>query len=715
MTSVITQPKLLTLQTPCIRNGKTLVWLQKQSHTNWSAWDAVVTSLEEYHKWSNAAHIVGIILDRIPSKKQEQWYEDLYAVSSYVPIIMLSSAILQTKSQEYWADNYDNVMCIEQLTVDYPFLGKPWDKTKEDAVALFAYLSRYYCLIDCMSTRTIRESFTLTLKQNVIPPQVWMITQYFRHPDEERANEIRTCLQKNVQCKDVSRIILLTEKDVSKDWSYTSKIQQVIIKRRLTYAHVLQFIKERVPKNTIVILANADIFVDDVHDLWKMNLEHSMLSLLRWDIRDPDDLDTAQLFGPRADSQDTWVLLSDSVKEIDWKYEPFDVQLGQPGCDNIFAGLMLQNHFVLYNPALTLRTYHYHETQIRNYTKADALRASVYVNIVPSYLIDTKQDTIQPFTTFSAEPVEFKVKSSSLSNEITYCTMLEKDGRYKWEPSVENYYFAEHPVYRWKHACVTPTGLVYTPYTIYPGDDTDYPYWKSSTVTIYTPLQRVKQMIAIPLPDMSVFSHRASMILYYLSCVMRFLKLYPEASFWIPEAYLSCLDTFSITSKPLLVSDDTAAYAEEVIGFLPGAYELGKEEIALLREHTPSWKPLPVYKRCIVIGDFHHRAQWNELLCKEWFVEYVEEATTDVLSGAALCIVGPNVNASTIWSLPKQACVVEFQQELEVHGTIQHLAHISEVRSYVLLLSKGSYTTVQKHMIRSLTTWFIAHEDEIKC
>jgi hypothetical protein len=86
----------------------------------------------------------------------------------------------------------------------------------------------------------------------------------------------------------------------------------------------------------------------------------------------------------------------------------------------------------------------------------------------------------EPVHTFSNDTVAFEIKSSSLSNEITYCTMLEKDGRYKWEPSVENYYFDEIEVYRWSNACVTPNGLVYTPYKIYPGDDEKYPYWNTS-------------------------------------------------------------------------------------------------------------------------------------------------------------------------------------------------------------------------------------------
>ena len=55
------KPKIITLNTPCIRNQRTLIWLQTQEQYNWSKWDAVVTSLDDYYKWSKYTSIVGII------------------------------------------------------------------------------------------------------------------------------------------------------------------------------------------------------------------------------------------------------------------------------------------------------------------------------------------------------------------------------------------------------------------------------------------------------------------------------------------------------------------------------------------------------------------------------------------------------------------------------------------------------------------------------
>jgi len=704
MVSKVITPKSITLQTPCIRNQRTLVWLQKQKHIAWKKWDAVVTSLKAYHTWSANATIVGIILDTI-EKTPTDFYEELFHISTRVPMIFLSQSILSTKSEDYWADNFDNIMCLDDLTKHYPYLGHPYTHSKEDAVALVAHLYRYNRIVDCIVPAERISTFenNIIIEHGIVPPTAWLLTQYFRHPNEERAKEIREALRRNVDCADLSRIVVLTERDESNEFRmFGPKIQQVIIGKRLTYAHFLQYVTERVPKNVIAILANADIYLEDLTDLWKIRMHNVMLSLLRWDCTDSG----VELFGPRADSQDTWIVLSDSVKSVKWTYEPFDVQLGQPGCDNMFAGLMLQNHFVLYNPALTLKTYHLHSTQIRNYTKGDAVRAPLYVNLVPSYLIDTKQDKkLASFTTVVHDTVAFTIKSSSMSNEITFCTMLEKEGRYLWEPSVENYYFNEIPIYQWKNACVTPNGLVYTPYTIYPGDDERYPFWNGSTVGIFTPLQSVDQLIAIPFADLSVFANRDLYFLYYYSRILGFLEQYPTASYWAPPGWTS------IKGNPITVSTTTACYAKEIIGFLPGPLELGKEEIQRLRAYIPV--TTMVSKRCIVIGTWENKKQLSDIFYKDWYVDVIADPSIKTLSNAALCIILPDVPASIrsrIWALPIGTCLLEFQQELTMNGDCQHLAHVCELNAWVLLLSKGSVST---QIVQQLSRWIVKHEDEI--
>jgi hypothetical protein len=722
-------PKILNLSAPTIRNQRTLIWLQNQDKTvNWSKWDAVVSSIYDYNTWSlQKAKIVGIVLTELP----ENQITELYKISKQVPLILVSQKVLSLKSQEYWSDNFDNILSLDNILDQYPFIEQPWDGSEADAISIFSVLCRYNRLIDSPTTR-------ITSLQNIKPNEVWVFTQFFKHRDAKRFKEIKECLIKNCACPYIDKIVLINEKDYTSDFSNipgSKKIEQFISERRLTYANFLQYVNDVVPVNVFTILCNADIyFGDSLLDLHKINMQDKMLGLLRWDVDTEGD---AKIFGPRADSQDTWIFLSDSIKSRKWDYNKFNFQLGQAGCDNAFAGHILRQKFVISNPAVSFKTFHLHNTNIRNYDKKDYIRADVYINLAPTFVIDSKQE-ITPSgkpDSISNDLVSFEVKSSSMSNEITYCTMLEKEGRYKWEPSVENHYFeATIPIYKWNKSSVTPNGLVYDLFTIYKGkyaDDDKFNYWANANVDILTPLQKRKRMFAIPLKNTDVFKHPDTYILNYISRCARLLKLYPETSFWIPPNFADYMEYFDWGIERLnavFFDENTACYADEVIGLLPGPLELGQEDITALRQLYPSWIEKPVGKICSVVLGQQITPQFaEETITKflqdkdeEWTIRYVREsdyASYDALLGASLCIfIGGQKTQnfwSKLWALPKECCVVEFQQELKIDGEFQHLAHVAGFKSWVLLLSKGSVTDVQEQIVEQLTKWFKKNEDEL--
>lgn len=733
-------PKILNLTTPIIRNQRTLIWLQSQDTTvNWSKWDSVVTSFDSYKLWSKQSNIVGIIITQ-PSENTDSFLTELFNISKKVPLILISQDILSLKSQQYWSENFDNILNLNNILDDYPFIQHPWDGTDTDAVAIFSLLCRYNRVVDCSpsQSRLAAMPSQITFTRDLKPNETWMITQFFKHKDNKRFKEIKECLTRNCACPHIDKIILINEKDLSAEYENingASKIEQFISGRRLTYANFLQYVYDVVPKNVFTVLCNADIyFGDSLLDLHKINMEDKMLGLLRWDVDTGGD---AKIFGPRADSQDTWIFLSDSIKSRKWDYNKLNFQLGQPGCDNAFAGHILRQRFLLSNPAVTFKTFHLHNTNIRNYDKKDYIRADIYINLAPTYIIDSKQE-ITPSgtpTMISNELVSFEVKSSSMSNEITYCTMLEKEGRYKWEPSVENHYFeAAIPLYKWTKSTVTPNGLVYDLYNIYKGkyaDEDRFNYWASANVDILTPLQKRTKMFAIPFKDTEFFGHPDTYILNYLSRCARLLKTYPGTSFWIPQSFVDYLEYFEWGVYKLnaaLFDENTACYADEIIGFLPGPSELGQEDIQALRELYPSWIEKPIDKICtIVLGQQitkkfaeEHLTKFLQGLSEEWTIRFVGEsdyASYDSILGASLCIFIGGYHTqdlwAKLWALPKECCVIEFQQELQIDGEFQHLAHISGFKSWVLLLSKGTIEDVQEQILEQLTKWFNKNEDEI--
>lgn len=736
-------PKLLNLTTHIIRNQRTLIWLQKQDNTvNWSKWDAVVSSISAFNYWTKyGAKIVGIIITE--ENNSDNFFTELYNISKKVPLMLLSQNVLNQKTQEFWSNNFDNVLNLNNLIEQYPFIQENWKGTTEDAVVIFGILCRYNRIVDCENTRSSTVPKNISFCQKIKPNEVWVFTQFFKHKDSSRFKEIKECLIHNCACPHIDKIVLINEKDFSSEYSGipgAKKIEQFISGRRLTYANFLQYVNDVVPNNVFTILCNADIyFGDSLLDLWKVNMEDKMLGLLRWDVPPSGLEDDAKIFGPRADSQDTWIFLSDSIKTRKWDYNKFNFQLGQAGCDNAFAGHILRNKFLISNPAVSFKTFHLHNTNIRNYDKKDYIRADVYINLAPTYIIDSKQESTPSGTPImlSNELVSFEVKSSSMSNEITYCTMLEKAGRYKWEPSVENHYFeAAIPIYKWNNCSVTPNGLVYDLFNIYKGkyaDDDKFNYWANTNVDILTPLQYRKKMLAIPFKDTNLFKHPDTYILNYISRCARLLKNYPEASFWIPQQFLEYLEYFDWSDKKLdcvLFDENTGCYTDQVIGFLPSpqSLELGQEDITALRELYPSWIEKPVSKICsVVLGQqitqkFAENVISEFLLNKseDWTIRYVRDtdyASYDALLGASLCIfIGGQKTQnlwSKLWALPKECCVIEFQQELKIDGEFQHLAHIAGFKSWVLLLSKGNEKDIQEQIIEQLNKWFNKNEDEI--
>ncbi len=254
-----------------------------------------------------------------------------------------------------------------------------------------------------------------------------------------------------------------------------------------------------------------------------------------------------------------------------------------------------------------------------------------------------------------------------------------------------------------------------------------------TNVDILTPLQKRSKMFAIPFKNTDIFKHPDTYILQYISRCARLLKEYPGTSFWIPPSFKDYLEYFEWGVDRLdavYFDESTACYADEVIGLVPGpnGAELGLEDITALRALYPSWVEKPSSKICsVVLGQQITEKFAEETITKflqdkdeEWSVRYVREsdyASYDSLLGASLCIfIGGQKTQNSwakLWALPKDCCVIEFQQELKIDGEFQHLAHVAGFKSWVLLLSKGNDKDVQEQIMEQLGKWFNKNEDEI--
>jgi hypothetical protein len=221
---------------------------------------------------------------------------------------------------------------------------------------------------------------------------IYLFTQFYISPNKERYNEIKTCLKKNINLGVFSKIYLINERTYTKEEldlndDEIKNIQQIVFDKgvRMKYMHPLGLIKAKQIYGYIVI-ANGDIFYDkSILNIRKSSISQirSLYALLRFEykLENENKLDDCKLFGPRKDSQDTWIFHS--------KYLPnnnqiirCNITLGKAGCDNAISYLFDQFGFKIFNEPYLVKTYHYHLSEIRTYSGLDKV-SSPYLLLEP--------------------------------------------------------------------------------------------------------------------------------------------------------------------------------------------------------------------------------------------------------------------------------------------------------------------------------------------
>ena len=154
---------------------------------------------------------------------------------------------------------------------------------------------------------------------------IFLVTQFFLHLDKKRRREIQYCLQKNCENPSIHTIYLLNEKIYTEEElgvsnqssNQKSKIKQINIRSWITFKHIFDFIESE-SLHGFVVAVNGDIMLDHTIEKLQYSQVHktkSMIALLRYEYDDvyvpfETNCNQAKLFGPRGDSQDTWIIHS---------------------------------------------------------------------------------------------------------------------------------------------------------------------------------------------------------------------------------------------------------------------------------------------------------------------------------------------------------------------------------------------------------------------
>jgi hypothetical protein len=207
---------------------------------------------------------------------------------------------------------------------------------------------------------------------------IHLIMQYFIHPDTRRASEIRECFRQNILNPHITKIHLLgeriyTDAELGGPASKSEKVVQVNIGRRLRYSDFFKYVRTADLKG-FQILVNSDIFFNATLGNLKSSdlpLAKKMMAILRIEYN-AAEVDKSPILGPRADSQDTWIFHSNFPLAESWE-KHFQFELGKPGCDNKLIYLLFVLGYEIVNDPVFINTYHYHTTNIRDYTRKDKI------------------------------------------------------------------------------------------------------------------------------------------------------------------------------------------------------------------------------------------------------------------------------------------------------------------------------------------------------
>ena len=723
--------RIINLDTSVWRDQKTLVWFDAAPTTpRWSRWDVGTVSTTVADALDASGFVPDVVVALNEPADVIAWLEA--GSWSKARLVALPKSIIKQLGVEKLVElKITNMLCLDEMHELYPFTGAAWDGTAEDAKALVAtalHFGRTFPVVASASRTEFCANIGLKLMATVETPQeLWLVTQYYDPGKGKRQTEINECLQKNAECSVVDRIVLLNERAMGvKD----GKIQEKVIGKRLTYADVIRWIYEEAPEDVLVVFANADIFLDA--DSWRLLWSTDMitkpkfLALLRWDVAGTTaaDMEAAKLFGPRADSQDTWVVSSKAVKAMKWDWSALNFPFGQGGCDNAITLEMFKQRFLVANPALSLRTYHYHESEVRTYDPRNIVDKPSYLYIQPTGLHDMRPVTSfgTPHVNSKRQPFNRRINGPlSAAQAKTYCTMLKRVSDDKLTFHTEENNLCHPPpmsIYKLANVFQTRDGLAYTYDSILVGNTkTSTKAWSESQLSSMATSLSVEKALIAPLPD-SVAKDAGRYVLQYMSKIFLMRAIEPEGEFWCPKnrSCIEAIKSFRWPNKeiPVLSRDENMqTWCKEALMW---PYEdrlddlVSKEEIGALRSNLGlgGWKE-DKEKRIVMMVD------------PTWVTDEMADALEEKLKDVAVKIVWPGktatdvflqaligawgivtVNqdaASWVWAMPKGAFVWEIQSEMQPSATLLHVCAAADLNHRLLIVAKGTPNQREKDMV----------------
>lgn len=715
------------------KNQKTLVWLKETIQKKiLDRWETVCVGVNEVKSATNLGLRIDAVLLIENTNEEIQFLKQKHLHGS--KMIFLSRRFVSIMGEAAFANlQLRNVVCLEEIRDVFPFVGNQWNGTKEDALHLLALILRVHRIVGLEESNMCQERVAYTksignaikcMPDTTEPPQLWFLTQYYKPKNLQREREVKKCLDENIENPLIDKIILLNEKTYSLPKS--NKIQQIVHGKRLTYGATIKWFQENAPSNTLCVFANSDIFLDESWlQIWSTNLEDKFLSLLRYDVQ--ADGSPSVLLGPRSDSQDTWVFLSDSLKTREFNWNDLDFPFGQAGCDNAINVEMVRKKFLVVNPSLSIKTHHLHISNVRTYDPSNIVDKPIYFYVDPTGIHDMEPITDLKkniISTMDAMPFPRRILSVSEKNLDIFCTMLAKQETYVYDRLSANQTAAgKIQIYKFENCFHTADGLVYDTHHIHVGrTESSQKAWSESRISPLSPSFYTEKTLCAHLPADALKTPELY-LLHYVSKILLLKKEVGSGDFWCPqkENFTEALQIFNWSSVsgnvPVLpIENQAQAWCKEVYQWAPReSVAVLKEQIDILRESLYA-QPLPApldNGRYVIITDKFCDAFWVNSIEEELddikldYIYIGRSSITNILgklrtAKGIIFMGGPNTSEkwSLLWMLPVGAKVIEIQNEMEQSGDAIHMAGACSLEYNLVTIPRGKLEFLQKESIR---------------
>lgn len=740
---------------------KSLVWVRSSMTTSgrWNRWTTVITE-------AAAASLCKPDVIIIPNGDSvDSWNTVLQTYchdSSSVLVCVPENWLDGAGCIAAWKD-YARIFSRADLFDMFPYLGEPIKNSDslEKCVLAFAHILRIRRVAWTAGARDAMDFGTAAVHDvwqkamngelriidgaDTCIPRMWLIQQYFKPSNGRRAREIQHCLQKNLECDMIDHVLLLNECEYP-DLPAHAKLQTLVIGHRLTYMDVMKTIRDRVPAGDFVVFANSDIYFDtSLRYCWGVGMTEKSIcmALLRW------EESTGELFGPRADSQDAWIVARDTVAGMTLNDDDFGYPFGKSGCDNALALAMMKQRCLVVNPAHSVKSWHVHSSNYRTYDPKDILYRTHYLYLDPTFIqtFEVVRDMLSVKYSASKSVLaawKHSMVGKSFSRRIlgvdeagiqTVCTMLHRqsEGFMNFSPTSANMWTGSGalPLYHIRGgAFVTSGGLVNTWNELLVGKHEEWAKrWETAQQSNIMPSVHVPSLIALPLTEEA----RRSLSMWCLLYLGRALAVRDavrsggeqEPEFLVPgfpeinEFLHDCNwgDTKRITVVPVL--ENMNYYSENVWAVPPepdSGLSIHQEDIAVLRSLLPviPKRPAgsaPVAVFCVEHDDALLNRRWCEqvsefVLQKKWDVRFIDSSTSvrdrRIAFSHASWIFGRGDPLEWMWYAQPGTTVMEFMSDSYPHGCNIHLAGAAGLRYVLGVVKKEPIDYQRQHAMEDI-------------